>query len=136
MVENGVFVSSRSSNPARSAMWRRIRSEGFPIISSWIDKDGSGKTINTRDLWADIQVEILLSCGLVLYVEPGDFPLRGSLVEAGMALASLLPVVVVAPGVSIDPESFDPIGSWMNNAIVSTAPTVELAIDRLVAWRN
>lgn len=61
---------------------------------------------------------------LVLYVEPDDFPLKGALVEVGIAIGAGVPIFVVAPSVEID-ASFRPLGSWINNPLVRRVETVE-----------
>ena len=127
----GIYVASRASIPEHPAMWRRLRSEGYPIISSWIDEDGPGETEDLGELWARIGKEVAGSSGLIFYAEPGDFPLKGALVEVGMALGVGLPVVVVAPGVLLDIPSCRPVGSWMRHPLVSREPNVRLAFRRL-----
>ena len=127
----GVYVASRASVPERAAMWRRLRADGWPIISTWIDEDGPGQTADVGELWTRIAAEVTGAAGLVLYVEPGDFPLKGALIEVGMAIAASVPVVVVAPGVIIEPRSYRPIGSWMAHPLVSASPNVLVALRRL-----
>lgn len=117
----GIYVASRASVPERAEMWRRLRSEGWPIVSSWIDEDGPGQTDDLGELWSRIASEVTGASGLVLYAEPDDFPLKGALVEVGMALAAGVPVVVVAPSVEIEPRSCRPIGSWMRHPLVRLA---------------
>ena len=55
----GIYVASRASVPARGAMWRRLRSEGWPIVSTWIDEDGEGQTDDFSDLWERIHREVV-----------------------------------------------------------------------------
>lgn len=120
---NGVYVASRASIPERAAMWRALRADGWPIVSTWIDEDGPGQTDDMGELWGRIAEEVTSAAGLVLYVQPEDFPLKGALVEVGMAIAAGVPVVVVAPGVEIDLRSYRPIGSWVGHPAVSVATT-------------
>jgi hypothetical protein len=120
----GVYVASRASLPERAAMWRRLRSEGWPIVSTWIDEAGPGETEDMGGLWVRVAREVTGSAGLILYVEPGDFPLKGALVEVGMALAIGRPVVVVAPSVEVDPRSGRPIGSWVRHPRVCRVGSV------------
>jgi hypothetical protein len=127
-----MYVASRASVPERGAMWRRLREEGMPITSSWIDEDGPGQTADMSELWARIEFEIQSSDGLILYAEPDDFPLKGALVEVGMALATEIPIVVVAPGVHIEPRTYRPFGSWANHARVTFANSVVEA-ERVIA---
>jgi hypothetical protein len=124
----GIYIASRASIPERAAEWRRLRSTGVPIISSWIDEDGEGQTVDFGDLWSRVEAEVTTAERLVLYVEPGDFPLKGALVEVGMALAAGVLVRVVAPGVELEPRSMRPLGSWAAHPLVSFAASVEEAI--------
>lgn len=48
-------------------------------------------------LWTQVLTDIRMSHFLVLYIEEGDLPLQGALVEVGMALAYDVPVFIVAP---------------------------------------
>lgn len=125
---DGIYIASRASIPERAAEWRRLRSEGVPIISSWIDEDGEGATDDFGELWQRIHAEVTSARLLVLYVEPGDFPLKGALVEVGMALAAGVSVCVVAPGVELESRSMRPLGSWAAHPFVHFAPDVATAI--------
>lgn len=113
-----VYVASRASVPERAAMWRKLRSKGIPITSSWIDEDGAGETADFSDLWKRITTEIAQATALILYAQPGDFPLKGALIEAGIALGMNRRVIVCLPGVLIDPRSHRPIGSWIKHPLV------------------
>lgn len=128
----GIYVASRASVPEVVAMWRRLRDEGWPIVSTWIDEAGLGDTEDMGELWSRIEREIRSSCGLVLYAEPTHFPLKGGLVEVGIALGAGVPVVVVLPGVEIDPRSCRPVGSWIRHPSVSHCGTVKDAIRMLL----
>ncbi len=124
----GIYVASRASVPERAAMWRALRADGARIVSSWIDEDGEGQTDCFMELWTRIEREVQSCRQLVLYVEPGDFPLRGALVEVGMALAMGRPVVIVAPGVAIEDRTNRPIGSWAAHPLVSFSGDVRQAV--------
>lgn len=65
---------------------------------------------------------------LVLYAEVGDFPLKGALVEAGMALGMNKRVVVCLPGVTLDNRSCRPIGSWVKHPNVAFIPDIDEAV--------
>lgn len=112
------YVASRASIPERSEMWRKFRSQGHLIISTWIDEAGEGQTACLTELWSRIEAEIQASDALILYIEPDDFPLKGAFIEAGMAIAMGKPVYIVAPGVILDPKNFKPIGSWAAHPLV------------------
>lgn len=114
-------------------MWRKLRDAGAPIISSWIDEDGPGQTQDFGELWTRIAREVTSADGLILYVEPDDFPLKGALVEVGMALAVERPVYVVAPAVKLETRSLRPLGSWASHPLVHFAPTVADAINAITA---
>lgn len=124
----GIYVASRASLGERGAMWRALRAAGHPIVSTWIDEDGPGETADFRDLWQRIEQEVTGAERLVAYLEPGDFPVRGVLIEIGMALAAGVPVFIVAPGVDLHGRSFRPLGSWIRHPLVSFCETVEDAI--------
>lgn len=125
-----VYVASRASIPERAGMWRLLRSEGARIISSWIDEDGEGETASFAELWVRIEAEVKSCDKLVLFVEPEDFPLKGALVEVGMALALGKPVVVVAPNVPLDARSRRPLGSWSSHPLVSFSTDIFEAVNR------
>ena len=115
----GFYVASRASAPARPAMWRHFRERGLPIISTWIDEAGEGETACNRELWQRIEREVTSASALIFYAEPDDFPLKGALVEVGMALAAGVPVRVVCPGVELQPRSLRPLGSWAMHPLVT-----------------
>lgn len=105
-------------------MWRRLRAEGWPISSSWIDEAGAGETKDFAALWRRIVAEIGACDGLVLYAEPSDLPLHGPLVEAGAALAAGKRVAAVLPGI-IDPPKA--LGSWLHHPLVAIVGSLEQA---------
>lgn len=123
-----VYVASRASIPARAAMWRELRTAGARIISTWIDEAGEGETGCFAELWQRIENEIRAADRLVLYVEPGDFPLKGALIEVGMALAFGKPVLVVAAGVELHPRDLKPLGSWAAHPGISLVGNVHHAV--------
>ena len=125
----GTYIASRASLPERSARWRQLRDvDGWKITSSWIDEAGFGETPDLAALWVRIESEIARSERLIFYVEPEDFPLKGALVEVGMAIAHRIPIRVVAPGVVLDPVSMRPIGSWVRHHSVVFAETMDEAL--------
>ena len=124
----GICVASRASVPERGAMWRRLRAEGWPIISTWIDEDGEGETGDFGELWHRIEREVTTASRLVFYAEPDDLPLKGALIEAGMALAAGVPVYAVLPGVQLEPRSMRPVGSWLAHPNVKIVDSIEAAL--------
>lgn len=108
-----IYVASRTSIPERGAMWRYWRARDVPIISSWIDRDGEGDTKSFVDLWDRIHQEIAASDALVLYAEKNDFPLKGALIEVGIALGMGKTVIAVLPDLGVLPRNYRPVGSWV-----------------------
>ncbi len=109
-------------------MWRQYRAAGVPINSTWIDEDGPKASRDLADLWRRILRETTTAKFLVLYAEPDDFPLKGALIEVGMALAANVPIRIVAPGVEIEERNCRPLGSWIKHPLVSFWPTVQEAL--------
>lgn len=129
-MNNRIYVASRASIPERAAMWRKLRDDyGYPIVSTWIDEDGPGQTADMAELWDRIHEEIITARSLILYAEPGDFPLKGALVEVGIAIGEGKSVYVVLPGVELEQPSMRPIGSWVKHFMVRIVPTLETALD-------
>lgn len=118
-----VYGASRTHHAAR---WRDIRSAGtVEIVSSWIDEAGPGETADMSELWQRVEREVTSSDRLVLFVQDGDFPLKGALIEAGMALAAGVPVfVVLDPEIKLEERSLRPLGSWARHPRVRFVPTL------------
>lgn len=135
-MKKGIYIASRASLPERPAAWRRLRDDGYPIISSWIDS--IDKTVEFQsqsecdqlmsELWLKFVTEIQSSERLIVYVEADDFPLKGTLVEVGIALGSGIPIFIVAPGVTIEEGTYRPIGSWIKHPLVKVVDTMEDAL--------
>lgn len=127
------YVASRASIPERSAMWRELRSGGVQITSTWIDEAGEGESADLVDLWRRIEGEVKAADALILYAEPDDFPLKGALIEVGMAIGMGKRVMIVAPDVALEPRSLRPIGSWALHPLVTFHQTMQHALNH--AWR-
>lgn len=123
-----IYVASRASIPERSAMWRRLRDQGWNITSSWIDEAGEGQTSDFTELWDRITREIAAATKVVLYAEQDDFPLKGAILECGIALGMGRPVVVCLPGVRLDGRTLRPIGSWLFHRNVTRVDSIEEAM--------
>jgi len=120
-----------ASRVRHADMWRRLRDDGFHVSSSWIDEAGPGQTADLSELWKRVEREVRDATVLVLYVEPDDFPLKGALVETGMALASSVPIIVVSPGCTFEPPSYRPIGSWIRHPLCRFAASI---VDGLIEF--
>ncbi len=125
-----IYIASRASIPARSAVWRDLRdNEGVKLTSSWIDEAGEGETPSFENLWDRIMCEIFASDRLVLYAEQDDFPLKGALVEVGIALGMRKPVIVCLPNVRLDGRTHRPIGSWIEHRCVTRCDDIYAALN-------
>jgi hypothetical protein len=124
-----LYVASRASVPDRPAMWRDLRDgHGWRISSSWIDEAGEGETADFGELWTRIEGEVRQSDGLILYAHADDFPLKGALVEAGIAIGMGKPVAVVLSGPSIlEPRSLRPLGSWAKHPMCRLCESLDAA---------
>jgi hypothetical protein len=125
-----LYVSSRVIH---AAMWRGLRkNHNWPIRSSWIDQAGPGETPDMSQHWATIVGEILQSDALLLYFQPDDFPLKGALVECGVALAYNRPVFIMPTSTAIVPVTYRPIGSWIKHPLVKLVPSDARHFERTV----
>lgn len=132
-MKRGTYIASRASIQERSEAWRKLRDvDGYLIVSSWIDV--VTQPLNADDtkplhaIWEDITQEVTTAERVIVYAEPDDFPLKGTLVEVGMALAVGTPIYLVLPGVDIEANTFRPIGSWINHPLVKIVATMDEAL--------
>ena len=65
---------------------------------------------------------------LTLYVETNDFPLKGALIEVGMALGKCKPVTVVLIDIELNERNLKPLGSWAAHELVNFTNSVEFAV--------
>ena len=129
-----LYVASRASLPERPAMWRALRAAGWRTASTWIDEAGDGQTADFADLWQRIEDEIRASDGLILFAARDDFPLKGALIEVGMALGMRKPVAVVLDGPPfLEPRSLRPVGSWLYHGRCQLFGTVSEARNWIAA---
>lgn len=121
---SGIYVASRAITD-RIAMWKRLRDDGWPIISTWIDE--AGDSVDYAKLWSNIVDEVQSADALVAYVHRDDLPVRGVFVECGLALARNIPIYIVADGfagANVHPS----IGSWLHHPLVVRCGTVSMAL--------
>ena len=111
----GIYVASRVHH---ADMWQDLGNR-WPICSTWIDEAGEGETSDLSELWVRIHREIASSNAMVLYVRDGDLPLKGAFIETGMAIACGVPIFAVVNGITLEPRSLRPIGSWLNHPLVT-----------------
>ena len=78
-----IYIASKTIHAPK---WRRLRDEGYNIISTWIDEASEGQTCDYTELSVRCIKEIRQSDFLILYCEKNEV-LKGANVEAGAALA-------------------------------------------------
>jgi nucleoside 2-deoxyribosyltransferase len=132
-LKRGTYIASRASLPERSEAWRKLRDvDGYLIVSSWIDVVmqplNADDTKPLHAIWENITQEVTTAERVIVYAEPDDFPLKGTLVEVGMALAVGTPIYLVLPGVEIEADTFRPIGSWINHPLVKVVNSMSEAL--------
>jgi hypothetical protein len=66
---------------------------------------------------------------LILYVEANDFPLKGALIECGIALAAGVPIFVYT-NAELEGRTMRPLGSWILDSRVTRCESLQQAIDR------
>jgi len=125
MGQESIYVASRVKHAKE---WQEYRSAGAQIISSWIDEAGEGQTEDMGELWLRILAEVARCDRLVFFARPDDFPLKGALVEVGVALAMGKPVTVCLPGVEVEDRSCRPVGSWMLHPLVRRVDSLAEAL--------
>lgn len=129
-----IYVASRASIPARSEMWRNLRDEyGWQITSTWIDEAGEGETADFTELWDRIMREIAAARKVVFYAKAEDFPLKGAILEAGIALGMGKPVIVCLPGVDLEGRTYRPLGSWIKHRNVIRCDNIKTAMGHSIA---
>lgn len=86
-----IYIASKTKHAWR---WKRLRNEGFPINSTWIDEAGVGQSESLKDLWCRCISEASHANALIAYREHDEI-LKGAFVEIGAALAHNRDVFVV-----------------------------------------
>ena len=117
------YVCSRVKH---APYWIALREKGISIVSSWIDEAGDNETEDFGELWKRIESEIYSDCNaLLMMVYPEDFPLKGALVEVGIALAYNKKIYIYAPNVILEGRTFRPLGSWIKHPNVTFIDNIE-----------
>lgn len=109
-----IYVASKAKH---GGMWRGYRGRGWPIISSWIDRDGVGEIKDWAQHWSMCITEAMSSDVVLWYHEDGETP-KGSMVEVGAALAMGHPVILCCD---------EPVGTWYRHPNVTTIDKLDLA---------
>ena len=114
-------------------MWKDFRSKqkelGIEIIGTWIDQAGANETDDLTRLWLNISGEVSYADVLVLYAPTLEsFPLKGALIEAGMALGHCNAVHVVCGDLELTGRTLSPLGSWICHPEVTLFQSVQDAL--------
>lgn len=118
-MSSGIYVASKTR---LAPLWRELRSEGAPIISTWIDEAGAGGTDDFSDLWLRCICEVTSAAVVLACHEPGDV-WKGAFLEVGAAFASGTPVALVG----------EPPGTWPAHPLVVRFDSVPIAMPWAVA---
>jgi nucleoside 2-deoxyribosyltransferase len=116
-----------ASKLRHAPMWRELcaANSKFMFHARWLkhNKLGTKDTPeNARQFWLEDEQDVKDADVCIVYAE-GDDHLRGALVEAGMAIAYGVPVIVI--GGSSD------YGTWQYHPMVSRATDLAHAVDLL-----
>lgn len=120
----GIYVASRVHH---APMWRKLRDEGAPIVSTWIDVENPVY----RDHWRMILAQVPTCDALVLHLTPEDVPLKGAFVEVGIALAHGLRVFVSTPPGTNEATL---AGSWVWSPGVTVCAGLDDAMRQATAY--
>jgi hypothetical protein len=86
-----IYIASKTYH---APLWRDLRTQGIPIISTWIDEAGDEESSSFEDLWRRCIDEASSAQFTIVYRASGDV-LKGALIEVGAALASGRQVIAV-----------------------------------------
>ncbi len=117
MTERGIYIASKTKY---AYWWRRLRDNGLPVVSTWIDEAGEGETASFQDLWQRCIEEVTSAACVILYAEPDDV-LKGAFIEVGAALATGIPVYVVGR---------QPRWSWTAHPLATECKSIDDAIGK------
>lgn len=127
-VEGGVIGSASNSiyfasKTCHANKWKKLRGEGVPVISTWIDEAGVGESKSLEDLWTRCVSEASAAAVTILYAEDGD-ELKGAFLEAGAALGNGRWLIVVGARRN---------WSFVNHPKAIVASSLEVAVDCAMA---
>lgn len=78
-----IYIASKVKHADK---WLKLREQGVPIISTWIDEAAPRATISFNDLWVRCITEASMANCLIAYRENGETP-KGMLLEIGASLS-------------------------------------------------
>lgn len=114
-----------ASKLRHAAKWRKLCAESSDFIAHarWLKHNTLGTadtSENAREFWGQDEQDVRDADVVIVYAEAQDH-LRGALVEAGIAVASGVPVIVVG-----DHADY---GTWQYHAGVRRVGTIHQAIE-------
>ena len=74
-------------------LWKDLRDEGLPIISTWIDEAGQEETKCQKESFAKFSTEIQ-DCSLFILFAMDEDIMKGSYIELGIAMSHNKPVII------------------------------------------
>lgn len=121
-----IYVSSKVRH---ARLWQALRTVGWPISSSWIDRPVCDRPDDLALMWSDFLAEVGACKVLVGYAERGDVA-KGALIEIEGALACGRPVLLIpSPGTSMS-EAWP--GTWIHRPLVQLCDRFSVATSRLI----
>jgi hypothetical protein len=99
--------------------WIKLRDEGLPIISSWLNTHKIGEVRDWQGYWYDRIAEVTNSDFLIIYKEKNEI-FQHSLIDLGAALAHYIPVLSVGCEDCV----------WRHHRIVTTCLTIKEALEK------
>lgn len=111
-----IYIASKTIHAEK---WKRLRAQGLPINSTWIDEAGPGESKSLTDLWVRCIREASEAKVLIVYSRHNEV-LKGAFVEIGAALASKVPVLAVGlpPGLSVLNHPLVEVHKDLSHAII------------------
>jgi nucleoside 2-deoxyribosyltransferase len=114
-----------ASKLRHGAMWRAYADDRVHFHARWLVHNLHGTQADPEratEFWIEDEHDVRCADAVIVYAEEED-KLRGALVEAGMAVAYGIPVIVIG--------SHPDYGTWQYHPGVARADTLEQAIDYL-----
>jgi len=93
-----IYVASKVRHAAK---WLKMRTNGLPISSTWIDEAGEGASPSLESLAIRCIEEARDADAVLFYTSKDDDAQKGSLLEVGAALGALRPILIVGDGLGL-----------------------------------
>ena len=116
-----IYVASKV---AHAPLWQKLRAEGLPINSTWIDFGEYGTITNWSDHWVKCINEASSATFCLAYCETGEV-LKGALCEIGAALSAGKRVLFVGNYEYVKAKRY----SIMEHPLVTKFATLDAALE-------